>query len=663
MTTTHSPLQFDEVSTPTSTHTTASAHRYSLPSTYASSIASSWSRPKRSVWFQQKAIIITSIFLAIFIVLFIGAAVFLRERKFDDELANLDDGEALARIEERMTMGRFSDPIEKQDERDAPRQSFKKKLKLGRNKARDKDQSLLDPSSGSSSAIRRKRHLVSRWTLINLRDTNDTIRATSDTASIRSGHSARQAALGDPRAQENVQITYHSHAPEIPGTDADAHNALHLGSNDIANTSNSLSDQPTTSDRRPRSPPPPHPDGDSSEVRSSSSDPDNTNAESDARSPRRIALDDSDFQAADAHDDMLRHMPPAYIPSGSGAGSSYDPAEALAAALVRGDAKHGIPPPEQRDPGVSPQVINAVLTDAVSASQSEECESVGPTTAHVATDDKAVLGALRDGASMPSAPCTAEASAPAYGVSIQEGVGGSSDSESGSVATPSPSAPALELDTDGFEVPPTLPCASTSDAPIDEKRQFGKGKGKQASTLSTLLPEPPRPVETAFSPFDEPYRDTSPPRTSVPPLSPGRISASIDASAETVSALPAGASDDVVSARKSDKQKEAEQEQQLAALVASRPEDVPRYERHGPSAPVLDDEAVRGPATPSKRLEHLPAYESRRRRSSVAVLAQARLASTCSPATPDTPSGQDGSTAAPCAPSTPSAPPPEGDEK
>lgn len=138
----------------------STAQRYSLPSTYPSSIASSWSRPERSVWFQQKAIIITSIFLAIFIVLFIGAAVFLRERKFDDELAGLDDEEALARIEERMTMGRFSDPTEKDS--DMPGARLKRRLGIGKKRG-EKDGSDPDsdePSSGSSSAVKRKRHLV-----------------------------------------------------------------------------------------------------------------------------------------------------------------------------------------------------------------------------------------------------------------------------------------------------------------------------------------------------------------------------------------------------------------------------------------------------------------------------------------------------------------------
>ncbi len=51
------PLQFEDVpgtKSWNSSRATATAHRYSLPSTYPSSIASSWSRPERSVWFSRK---------------------------------------------------------------------------------------------------------------------------------------------------------------------------------------------------------------------------------------------------------------------------------------------------------------------------------------------------------------------------------------------------------------------------------------------------------------------------------------------------------------------------------------------------------------------------------------------------------------------------------
>ncbi|SPO29226.1 uncharacterized protein UTRI_06175 [Ustilago trichophora] len=645
-------LQLDTDPSAAYSHATSSAHRYSLPSTYPSSIASSWSRPERSVWFQQKAIIITSIFLAIFIVLFIGAAVFLRERKFDDELAGLDDEEALARIEERMTMGRFSDPSEKETE--SPGAKIKRRLRLGRKRSEKDGSDSPDPSTGSSSAVKRKRHLVSRWTRTNLRDSNDTTRGTSDTASIRSGRSTRRAALGDPRAQESVEITYDSEGAEIPRTHIETGDTMQRdGSAGSAADSTTVNDDNVGTNRRPRSPPPPHPDSaerhpdtSSSEGRSSSNPDTHRNStvdpDSSLRSPRRVLLDDSDFQAADAaegHHDDMRHMPPAYLPSGSGgiSGSSYDGA-ALAAAISRGDAKHGIPPPEERDSSVSPEVIGAVLAAVPAASRNTYDEPSGPTAAHIATDDKALLGALSAAASMPSAPAVdRDTSAPAYGAPEDSAAGGSSSSGIQTTAAASgPSAPALELDGEGFEVAPadneTAASGSTPRRSMDkDDKRTSKGKGKQTQTPS-LLPAPPTAVETAFSPFDQPYRATSPPGSTVPPSTPGRVS-------PTTAMTP----------RKSEKQKEAEEEQ-LAHLVASRPEttDVPRYEKNGPSAPPLA-EPEGGPES-LRSIEHLPAYEQRRRSSAAAAAAQLGLTTAPTASAPQ-------ASSAPVAPSAPSAPP------
>ncbi|SPC62002.1 uncharacterized protein UHOD_08148 [Ustilago sp. UG-2017b] len=584
----------------------SASQRYSLPSTYPSSIASSWSRPERSVWFQQKAIIITSIFLAIFIVLFIGAAVFLRERKFDDQLAGLDDEEALARIEERMAIGRFSDPTEKDS--GMPGARLKRRLGIGKNPSQKDggDQHSDDPSSGSSSAVKRHRHLVSRWTRSNLRGSNETARGTSDGASIPSSRSPRRLALGDPRAQEeSVEITYNSDGAEISrvvnGQTGDSASRGREASSARTDGSTTLNDGSPTSDllaNRPRSPPPPHPDSgtqrhadpSSSEGRSSSS-PDTQGGNSSSnivepRSPRRVLLDDSDFQAADAHDDM-RHMPPAYIPSGSGgvSSSNYDGA-ALAAVLSRGDAKNGIPPPEERDATVPTEVINAVLANSHPAALEDESTS-GPTAAHIATDDKAVLAALSATASMPSAPgAVANAAAPAYG----EDAGASG---SGGGAPSGPSAPALAVDDDGFQVPSAADVADVSSAggKLTEKVAAGKGKAKQEHSL---LPAPPTAVEAAFSPFDQPYRlSAAPPR-----------GASVPKSAPT--------------ARKSEKQKEAEEEQ-LANLVASQPAvGVPVYERVDASAPPLLGEGEE--EQEERRVgEGLPAYERKTAQASAPI--------------------------------------------
>lgn len=571
---------------------TQSAHRYSLPSSYPSSIASSWSRPERSVWFQQKAIIITSIFLAIFIVLFIGAAVFLRERKFDDELAGLDDEEALARIEERMTMGRFSDPTEKPAGGGGGR--LKRRLRLGRRRSEKEsvDPDSTDPSTGSSSALRRKRFLVSRWT--RTRDSNDTVRSSNDAASIRSGRSARRVALGDPTPQQTVEVVY-DHADANAASSHTATSARDANSADDSHASDSRTD-------RPRSPPPPHPDSRQTNADSATSP---ASGES-ARSPRRALLDDTDFQAADAaetHDDDLRHMPPAYISSGSAAlpSSSYD-GGALAAALARGDAKHGIPPPAERDTSVPPEVFTAVLAESSGAAREQEAEA-GPTAAHIATDDKALLGALSAAASMPSAPAGGEPTAPAYGLAAPAG-----GSSSGAVVLP-PTAPVLEADAEGFELPP------------DEAQDAsggGKGKAKQTPMpTSSLLPAPPAAVQTAFSPFDQPYRPTAPPGAQLPSSPPSaRVGAGSDSGGGGMSA------------RKSEKQKEAEEEQ-LAQLVASHP-DVPRYEGRqsgldAASAPVLEDEADVEVEDGEGDARGLPAYEQQRRASQPGTQQQMQL--------------------------------------
>lgn len=467
-------------------------------------------------------------------------------------------------------MGRFSEPVEK-DGGVGGGGKLRRKLRLGRRKG-EKEENEREPSTGSSSAVKRKRHLVSRWTRGNLRDSHDTVRSTSDSASIRSRRSGRRAALGDPRTDETVEVAYDGEGPT-----GESGEATHVEERSVSGN-----EQPHASDtaNRPRSPPPPHPDS-SHPRRTASSTSETTTS---LQSPRRVLLDDSDFQAADAAE-ATHHMPPAYIPASSSSSNAQYSGAALAAALSRGDAKHGIPPPEQRDPEVSPEVIRAVLADREGVEEAEE-EERGPTQGHIATDDKAVLGALSAAASMPSAPAgtvavagAREISAPAYGAAE----GGSSSS----APLAGPSAPTLEVDGEGFEVASTP--ASTSEK---QGGSAGKGKAKQFSPPSALglLPAPPAAVEQSFSPFDQPYRPTHPPSPAAVPSTP-----------------PA-----VMSARKSEKQKEAEGEAHLAELVASRPEAASVPEYHA-SAPAMEGEEVEG--------VNLPAYEQQRRSSSAAGVA------------------------------------------
>lgn len=93
--------------------TTATGKAIAVPPSFASNIASSWDPGRRSVWFQRKAVIITSIFLAIFIVLIIGCTVFLRDKRDEDldEEYDASDEAAIERMREerRMRQGKSSE--------------------------------------------------------------------------------------------------------------------------------------------------------------------------------------------------------------------------------------------------------------------------------------------------------------------------------------------------------------------------------------------------------------------------------------------------------------------------------------------------------------------------------------------------------------------------
>ncbi|PWZ03500.1 hypothetical protein BCV70DRAFT_235166 [Testicularia cyperi] len=615
---------------------TTSAHKYTLPSTYPSSIASSWSRPERSVWFQQKAIIITSIFLAIFIVLFIGAAVFLRERKLDDELADMDDEEALARLEEIMAGGGRgsggADENHNDGEKEEDGKKKKRRFRFGRRKT-DREMRHVgssEPSTGSSSAMKRRRHLVSRWTRAPVRTSRDTLQSSDDAVSVHSGRSARRRVLGDPNVEERLEVTYDGGASTgRVATDG-------CGA--------------TSADDRSRSPPPPHSQsGDSSGgagsmarttlVASGRSDEESptTSTSDPARAPRRVALDDSDFQAADAAEayEDGHHMPPAYISSGPGAGSSSSGSTdvaTIAAAVARGDAKRGIPPPEERDDSISSDVIRAALAESGRPDTTVH-QPTGPIAGHIATDDKAMLGALSAAASAPPVP--QHGSAPAYG--SDHDTSSSPLRVSGSSATAGaaadPSAPTLDTDEDGFELGPasmagpvernelvTGDVCSGSDKGIYladmAAEPQGKGKGRQ-DTMSGRLPAPPQALQPAFSRFDQPYRADGPPRPVQPREPPSLVPIGAVAAADVEDQSAAKRSESL-SARRSEKQREAEQEHALAGLMASRPGDaetidVPRYERldssQRPSAPT--DLADSGMATESPAATDSPASGAR----------------------------------------------------
>ncbi|CEH15921.1 hypothetical protein CBOM_05131 [Ceraceosorus bombacis] len=462
---------------------TLSNGRTVVPSAWTSGLASSWRPQDRSVWFQKKAVIIVSIFLAIFIVLIIGAAVFLRDRASDDdELEEYADADDLA--VERM---REEQPRAIREDDDGDRRSIASRL-------------------GSAH----RRNTAPR--------------------------------LGDGRG-ESVEVVYDDDAAgadrERPGL------AMDMRPRGVSD--------PATLDSGDRTSHPLERRG--SDQRASSPSVDLRTGYSSSLSPssgRR--LDQSDLNAADTADqDDAEVTPPAYIPSrernestgpsviatlGSrgrpepagleaGASSSFhrplagdDDAPPLAPTLDRALAGRGARAEKQPERpvdhnNVSLQAESSVFFDDASRGASQtgaaasrdslapfeeahDASAEGPHSAHVATDDKSVLAAMRAAASAPRA----ESSAPGYGASDMEILSDLVDESGGntvlgSAAPSAPSAPPLTLTDDDFERLSSTLDADAASVPegsrsnsTDREIDFGsESKGKAAMRL----PPPPAP--------------------------------------------------------------------------------------------------------------------------------------------------------------------------
>lgn len=548
------------------------ASKLTLPSSYPSSIASSWSRPERSVWFQQKAIIITSIFLAIFIVLFIGAAVFLRDRKYDDEYWDESEEAQVERmVSERVQAGLAPDGSSGDNDRDggdafAAEKSKKKSkrmrskiFRLGGKKLDEKqpetgtaNNNEREPSTGSSSAVRRSRHLVSRWARVPARrmtGSRETVEVSGDAVSIRSGVSASRASLRDPRATERVEILYDDRSNDA---DASAHDssagssgaspirdgAITLTPSAEGGSQESGGESGVSAGSRwaPNTPPPPlHAPlaAPASATEQSASASSQAGSDS-ARSPRGASrtLDQSDFHAADAAENATDagHLPPAYISSNHG-GRSVQPGQAdntrRPMADSQADVKRSLPPPEELDRDLPDEVLCAAMAMAEEEDAAPpRSQALSAASAHVATDDKTALDALYASASAPARSPNDDA-APTYAA------------DSSSAPAPNgPSAPALDVDQDGFEMPEDAAAEAGPSSSRPNAAEDGKGKGKDG------LPAPPQAIEPAFSRFDQPYRSEGPPGPASPPASvpSGRRSPSAkerEALAELVSSSPA----------------------------------------------------------------------------------------------------------------------------
>ncbi|PWN42566.1 hypothetical protein IE81DRAFT_347312 [Ceraceosorus guamensis] len=545
---------------------TLSNGRTVVPSAWTSGLASSWRPQDRSVWFQKKAVIIVSIFLAIFIVLIIGAAVFLRDRASDDdELEEYADADDLAveRMREEREMrnaGRGAGgekpgwKQKRQEKRDRKRQE-KELRSIG--------SASKEASTGSSTAVSRR--VVSRWIRA---PANRLLRRASDDAPLSEPRAIREdddggrrsiasrpgsahrrntaPRLGDGRG-ESVEVVYDDDAAgadhERPGL---AMNVRSRGASDPA----TLDSSDRTShplERRGSGQRAPSPSVDLRTGYSSSLSP---------SSGRR--LDQSDLNAADTADqDDAEVTPPAYIPSrernestgpsviatlGSRVGSRGGPEPAgleaaasssfhrplagdddappLAPTLDRALAGRGARAEKQPERPVdhnnlSLQAESSVLFDDASRGPSQpgaaashdsltpfeeahDALAEGPHSAHVATDDKSVLAAMRAAASAPRAG----SSAPGYGASDMEILSDLADESGGhallgSAAPSAPSAPPLTLTDDDFErLSSTLdvdaasvPEGSWSNS-ADREIDFGsESKGKAAMRL----PPPPAP--------------------------------------------------------------------------------------------------------------------------------------------------------------------------
>lgn len=570
------------------------------------------------------AIIIVSCFLAIFIVLIIGAAVFLRDRREEGEEDedDLSDEAALKRMREERKMRSGGRKKKVQKEVDSAGASPSIGANGGSPGRRTNRRNLGDgergSSSGSSTAISKR--LVSRWIRApgglssdgNRRHqgSSDSSSAANDSASIRSNRSqaSRRSRLGPPR-QERVEVEYHGDQSQSLQT---------TSSRTDERRSTTISATPSPASNGNRSLP---------------------------------ALDAADIQAAEAAESGQANLPPAYIPAsgsashdqagdaGVGASTSSGPryvrplaGEEVSVGDVKGARRTTSPPVAD----MSGLPLGAA--DALGQDDAADDSQVDSGTAHIATDDKARLAALAAAASGPNA------SAPRYSAAGDDDdpadSAGASAPETPYVddAAAGPSAPPLLLEDEEFERLPDedgIGASASSYGPSGSSHQrvagsssgverphddlapgysgnvrtVEKGKGKG------LLPNPPKPHLQAFSPFDRPYQAPYPPTSSAGDVRSVSSQAALLGAPRSPVVSTAGSEDDRASvlssaapstpavdaerlARRAEKQREAEAE---LALAASSPAD---FSSREPGAPG----SLAGFASSAGGSEALPAY-------------------------------------------------------
>lgn len=470
--------------------------------------------------------------MAIFIVLIIGAAVFLRDRKsdgeYDDEDLDEDDDDefsdaaALRRMREERRMRSGTEAKKKlqaQAEAEGGEKEGHNSSGGGRDTAYGVDQAAQrrkrgrrkngegGDSSGSSTAVSRR--FVSKWIRAtpgmmrqgtngsqtsssgggagggrgSTNQQNDAAGAADDSRSIRSSRStaSRGSRLGERRS-ERVDVEYHGGETANPVPSGSSGRA-----GDVSNLETSSSNGATSS--RPGSSP---------------------------RAAGNADLDQSDLQAADDAA-VAEHMPPAYIPSSPGASASAPRSrptyERPLAGELRGDAKGSAHQSDGAQASSSSAAVPSSVMEAMSRQQQQQQpqdtsssnggEDDASHSAHLAIDDKNRLAALAASASAPApAPAAPRYSADDNGEQVEE-AGEVHDADA-------PSAPTLEDAFDaesGTHVAGHRPSVEGQGQGQGQYGSTGKEKGKSSShAAGGVLPAPPSPHSQSFSPFDQPYK-------------------------------------------------------------------------------------------------------------------------------------------------------------
>lgn len=422
---------------------TGSGRNIIVPSAYASSIASSWDPRHRSIWFQRKAVIITSIFLAIFIVLIIGAAAFIRDKREAEAEGEVDisDEAALKRMKEEREMRAGRKGSKKQKD---GRESDNGSTKEGRG------------GGGKSTGI------VLRWVKMPKRRLK---KRKGKTSLSHSSHSTESITYQDSPSPRHNSANY-SQSLEIVNTSG-TQTSLESEEAQQSTAVESIEDghRPSSSNREPLSV------------------GDLTAAEAEAERQLHSSIDD---QAADA-------FPPAYI-SGSrdylhpSANRTLMAGSSSSRATLEGssDEKRDIALNSTNDAGnddEEPPSLLPTITEARSSDGQNHHYS-----GHIATDDKILLGQMHHAASTPSAP------------SGQSGQTNdmSSSNESFSLQSGQVSAPLVNASAPDFDV-------TQEELGEIEAGQGASSGGKGKSTLQ-MLPAPPAPLSSlTFSRFDMPY--------------------------------------------------------------------------------------------------------------------------------------------------------------